>query len=151
MPYLNYKWHKYLLGMNEHLSMASNHLCGVWEVAALGAEPLSLLKWMQSMVSTLRQLLNSDRARFSPLLRHSLCVSSEPEKHSHQEAPPQELWKVLAITSKVITIPTCSATSSKESGLHPFASNQQLSLFDFHHYIYHYLICSYLCLWWERG
>ena len=140
--------------MNERLSMGSNHLCGVWEVAALGTEPLSLLRWMQPMVSPLRQLLNSDRAKFSPLLRHRLCVSSELEKHSHQEAPPQgclDLWKVLAITSKVITIPTCSATSSKQSGLHPLASNQQLSMFDFHHYIYHYLICSHLCLWWERG
>lgn len=71
------------------------------------------------------------------------------EKHSHQEPPPQgylHLWKVLVILPKVIPIPTFSATSSRQSGLCPLASNQHLSLFDFHHYFYRHLICSCLCL-----
>lgn len=102
------------------------------------------------MGSTLRQMLHENRSRFSPLLRYRLCVSSEPEKQSHQEDPPQEcldLWKVLVITSKVIAIPTSSAASSEQFELHLLASNKQLSIFDFHHYIYQHLICSHLCLW----
>ena len=79
------------------------------------------------MGSTLIQLLHGDRSRFSPLLRYSLCVSSEPEKQSHQKDPPQgclDLWKVLVITSKVIAIPTSSAASIKQFKLHLLASNQ---------------------------